>query len=247
MKRIHLFELADQSWCPFVIRRGVTEYLAAATRLTKLYRPTTEVLTALMNRTSEKTLLVIGAGSGGGILDIFADLPSNTNVILTDLLPDSEFRSDNARIQYRQESVDAFNLPKDLPGIWIMYTAFHHFPPSAAKKILASAVATKRPIAVFEGAPRSAVGVFMTFFIPPIVLLLTPFVRPFRWSRLILTYLIPIFPLVFFWDGLISNLRTYNIDELKEMAAEFPNYQWDICELQGSALGIPSIVGWPRI
>ena len=33
MKRFHLFEFADQSWCPNLIRRGVTEYLATAINL----------------------------------------------------------------------------------------------------------------------------------------------------------------------------------------------------------------------
>lgn len=246
MKRLHLFEFADQSWCPTFIRRAVTEYLAAATRLTKLYQPTAEVLRDLLSKTSEKTIFVLGAGSGGGILDVFPDLPADTQIVLTDLLPDNEFKSPDSRIQYRKEPVDAFNLSKGLSGIWVMYTAFHHFPPLAAKKILSSAVMTGRPIAIFEGAPRSLAGVLTTLLIPLMVLLLTPFVRPFRWTRLIFTYLIPIFPTIFFWDGVVSNLRTYSLDELKEMTADLTSYDWEIRELHGSPLGIPTLVGKPK-
>ena len=246
MRRRHLFEFADQSWCPAVVRRGVTEYLATAITVMKLYRPTAEVLKRLLYEAGEETVLVIGAGSGGGILDIFNDLPLSTKVILTDLLPDRDFFSNNPRIQYRTEPVDAFNLPDDLPGAWVMYTAFHHFSPSAAKKIIASAVATRRPIAIFEGAPRSLAGLLATFLIPPAVVLITPLVRPFRWSRLILTYLIPIFPLVFFWDGFVSNLRTYNLEELKEMTSSFTEYDWQVYELPGSIFRLPTLVGSPR-
>lgn len=113
LSRLHLFEFADQAWCPKFIRRAVTEYLATATRLTKIYQPTASVLTDLLRKTSENTLLVIGAGSGGGVLDILPELPSDTRVILTDVLPDLEFKSADPRVQYRTQPVDAFDLPKE--------------------------------------------------------------------------------------------------------------------------------------
>ena len=32
----------------------------------------------------------------------------------------------------------------------------------------------------------------------------TPFVRPFRWSRLLFTYVIPLIPLLVLFDGTVS-------------------------------------------
>jgi hypothetical protein len=46
MARIHLFEIADQPWCPKIIRRSLTEYLATGNRLTKLYQPTAQISSA---------------------------------------------------------------------------------------------------------------------------------------------------------------------------------------------------------
>jgi hypothetical protein len=204
------------------------------------------VLADLLRETTEKTLLVIGAGSGGGIMDVLDDLPSDTHVILTDILPDLEFETRNLRVQYRLDPVDAFDLPKDLPGIWVMYTCFHHFPPAAAKRILEAAVATRRPIAIFECAPRSISGVLTTLLLPLLVWLLTPFVRPFRWSRLLLTYIVPIYPIIFFWEGLVSNLRTYDIKEMKELTASLYDYEWDIRYLKRQTLDLPMIVGRPK-
>jgi len=34
-------------------------------------------------------------------------------------------------------------------------------------------------------------------------------------GRIIFTYLIPIVPLFVLWDGIVSSLRTYNIEEMK--------------------------------
>lgn len=246
MGRLHLFEICDQGWCPRMLRRGVTEYLATAIRMTKLYQPTAAVLAELLRGSHEKTLLVLAAGSGGGVVDVLPQLPADTRVILTDILPDLEFHSSDARVQYRREPVDAFNLPKDLPGVWVMYTAFHHFPPAAAKRILESAMDTKRSIAIFEGAPRGWKGVLTAFLIPFVLLFLTPFVRPFRWNRLLLTYLIPIYPVIAFWDGLVSNLRTYDVEEMRALTADLAGYDWDVRYLSGRPQDLPTLVGRPK-
>jgi hypothetical protein len=50
-----------------------------------------------------------------------------------------------------------------------------------------------------------------------LVLLLTPLVRPLRFWRLILTYVLPVaVPLIVF-DGVVSCLRTYTEVELREL------------------------------
>ena len=49
-------------------------------------------------------------------------------------------------------------------------------------------------------------------------LLLTPFFRPFRLSRLVFTYLLPLIPLTTIWDGVVSILRLYSPAELLALA-----------------------------
>ncbi len=57
--------------------------------------------------------------------------------------------------------------------------------------------------------------------------------------QVIFTYLIPVIPLLAFWDGLVSQLRSYSMAELKDLAADFtaPDYEWE-CGLI-KAKGIP--------
>ena len=71
------------------------------------------------------------------------------------------------------------------------------------------------------------------------VLLLTPSVRPITMYQIVFTYLIPVIPLLAVWDGLVSQLRTYSIAELKELASDFtaPEYEWEFGLIE--AKGIP--------
>lgn len=82
--------------------------------------------------------------------------------------------------------------------------------------MLTDAIQRRRGIAVFEGTHRSATGLLVTLPVPLMVPVLTPFIRPFRWSRLLWTYLIPLLPLVILFDALVSSLRTYSVQELRE-------------------------------
>ena len=61
---------------------------------------------------------------------------------------------------------------------------------------------------------------------------MVPFIRPFRWSRLIWTYLIPLNPIVLFLDGIVSCLRAYSPLELSELTRELSasGYIWEIGE-----------------
>jgi len=65
-------------------------------------------------------------------------------------------------------------------------------------------------------------------FTPLFVALATPFIRPFRWGRLFWTYVVPLVPLTCLWDGLVSQLRAYTVEELDRLTGDLApdSYQW---------------------
>ncbi len=69
--------------------------------------------------------------------------------------------------------------------------------------------------------------------------------RPFRLSRLLLTYPLPRIPLLFGWDGTVSALRAYLPDELLAIVRAVPGaetYTWS-AGVAGKALyltGVPT-------
>jgi hypothetical protein len=74
-----------------------------------------------------------------------------------------------------------------------MFNAFHHFRPHDAMAVLRDAVQAGQSIGIFEISERSLrTLVPMFFLVPLLVAITTPFIRPFRWRRLLWTYLLPL-------------------------------------------------------
>jgi hypothetical protein len=97
---------------------------------------------------------------------------------------------------------------------------------------------------------RSAAGLFSVTLGTSTMLAVTPFIRPLRMSRLLLTYLLPVVPLCTWWDGMVSCLRAYSSDELTRLVASLPenDYVWDIGRLPvpWSPTSMVYLIGRPR-
>jgi hypothetical protein len=156
-------------------------------------------------------------------------------VILTDLFPNIEaFKKREAEgkgdVKARYEPVNALDVPPDLRGVRTLFSVLHHFKPEAARRLLADAVRKREPIAVFEPLERKLhILLFFAFTIFWHALIMTPIVGKMTWQRFLLTYLIPLAPACIWWDGMVSVLRTYTPEELRELAESVgaPDYQWE--------------------
>ncbi len=133
-------------------------------------------------------------------------------------------------MEFEPEPVDATAVPRELDGFRTLWNAFHHFRPDAARRILADAVAARRPIAVFEVVSRELLPLLGLLLSPLNVLVAMPFVRPRRWSWLFFTYVVPVIPLFVLWDGVVSWLRIYSERELRELVSgiDARAWRWDI-------------------
>jgi hypothetical protein len=58
--------------------------------------------------------------------------------------------------------------------------------------------------------------------------LFVPYVQPFRFSTFFWTYVVPVIPFVMWFDGVVSCLRAYTPEELREIAAATSSgdYTW---------------------
>ncbi|HEX4935800.1 MAG TPA: hypothetical protein VFV33_21620, partial [Gemmatimonadaceae bacterium] len=146
--------------------------------------------------------------------------------------------------------VDATRVPESLGGFRTMFSAFHHFAPHTARRILGDAVARREPLAVFEATTRSVACLSFVLLAPLITLLVMPIVRPRRWTNFLFTYLIPIVPLMVLWDGVVSCLRTYDVPELHALArAADPEgtYDWQAGEVyRRGPIPVTYLIGVPR-
>jgi hypothetical protein len=127
------------------------------------------------------------------------------------------------RVAWHPAQVDALGgeLPGD--GLLTLFNAFHHFTPEQQRQFVRSHAS--RGVMIFEVLQPTAFAFLNILFTTTVgQLLLAPFVRPFRWERLLFTYLLPINLITIPWDGLVSVLRSSHastlVDRLRSAVPE---------------------------
>ncbi len=244
MRRTELPELHDHPWCPSFLRNLITDALQALWWLGNSYRPILPRLSRCVRDSSTgepAEVLDLCSGSGGPWFRLAQQLECDYSlavaVCLTDKYPNYDAGADakvhshwgidshmgmraEAHISFNEDMVDATRVPASLSGFRTMFSSFHHFGPEDARKVLRGAAKANVGIGIFELADRGFKTMLVLCVTPLLVLLLTPWIRPFRWSRIFWTYLIPVVPFVIWFDGLISCLRAYSLQELHEMTNE---------------------------
>ncbi len=255
MRRLHLFEIEDQAWCPTVIRDCATDYLRHIIAAANTYEPIAERLCQVVARSEATRIIDLCSGGGGPWLRMQQRCPA-VEIYLTDLHPNVAASQRvqvlaSGKIKCHPEAVNALRVPPELIGFRTLFTSFHHFKPAEAQALLRDAVASRSGIGIFEGTqrrPNAMLGMLLT---PLIVWLVTPWLRPFRWARLLWTYLLPVVPLVVLFDGLVSCWRTYTVAELTEFTAELSGsgYAWEVgaTPAQGWRAPVTYLIGYPAM
>jgi hypothetical protein len=262
VRRLHLFEWADQPWLPTLFRDFITDHIRYASEKLNFFQPIYPKLHESMRALDETRIVDLCSGAGGPLPGLMRHLESNFDfapeVTLTDLYPNREaFRKIEeqygGRIGCRYQPTSAFEVPPELSGFRTIFGALHHFRPRDATRILADAVENRVGIAAFEVQERSLVGILNAGLLAFLSsLLLTPKVGRLTVARFLLTYLLPLAPLVFAWDGIVSCLRTYSPSELGELIRDLrvDGYSWEIGRLRVEGVftgyGITYAIGMPE-
>jgi hypothetical protein len=111
-------------------------------------------------------------------------------------------------------------VPPHLEGFRTIFSSFHHFRPHEAVKILRDCANRGVGVGVFEAQSRTLGSLLFFLLYLPLTFIAVPLVRPWSWSRLLWTYLVPVLPLVITLDALVSCMRTYDVRELEVLATE---------------------------
>ena len=269
MSRIQFIEIHEQPWFPSSIRDEITDALQFGFRLLKVYAPIIPRLQGALEATTcrstaRPTIVDLCSGGGGPWFHLSRKLQSPASagetqglqIWLTDKYPNPlahknvVVASENHVGSYPRP-VDAMNVPRELKGFRTMFTSFHHFPPEQARDILQDAVDAGEGIGIFEITRRASAAVGLVVGWVLFLFFATPWIRPFRWSRLLWTYVIPIIPVALIFDGVVSCLRTYRPSELRDLVNKLTNggYCWEIGEHAGrnSEPRITYLIGYPQV
>lgn len=248
MQRVHLFELEDFAWLPRPLRDGGTDVLDFAFGRLGFYDGVLPQVTSFVERTGATRIVDLCSGGGGGTLMLGKRLAAAgraVDLVLSDAYPSEAGMArvralGDPRTTYRSEPVDAMSGGGTLEGVRTMTGALHHFQPDAVRSLLAGIVARRAPLAFLDVAASPAIRRMPTVLVPAAMLVnmlvlflgtlfLVPLVRPFRMSRVLFTYPLPLVPALVAWDGTVSALRAYSAEELLAIARSVPggeDYEW---------------------
>jgi hypothetical protein len=263
MRRVQFIEIHEQPWFPSSLRDEITDALQFGFNLLKAYAPIAPLLQSAVDSTRSRSIVDLCSGGGGPWLELSRKLqsgkfegdPPALHVWLTDKYPNigaiqNVRTASGNHITFYPGSVEAMKVPDELKGFRTMFTSLHHFLPEEARAILQNAVDAGEGIGIFEITRRAPSTISLTLAWALMLFVCTPWIRPFRWSRLLWTYLVPIIPLVLLFDGVVSCLRTYRPQELRELVAKLnaSEYQWEIGEHSRATGKVPItyLVGYPR-
>jgi hypothetical protein len=241
MKRIHLFEFMDLPWYPQTFRRIQADYLQFSTTLGSGHKNLTPLFARAMQHAGTAEIIDLCSGGTGPWVHLKEQLKQAgllVSIKLTDKYPHPEAiqkwsEASRQGIEYLAEPVDATQVPSHLKGMRTLFEGFHHFKPEQARAILQDAFEKKAAIGIFEADLMSPFGLLLLLLAPLTTLLsyllVTPFIKPRTMARFLWTYLIPIVPLATCWDGVISLLRVYSVEELKELIKplQSDDYTWE--------------------
>jgi hypothetical protein len=258
MRRIQFFEIHEQSWFPPFLRDFVTHALQSGLELLNAYAPIEPILRSALDSAESRNVIDLCSGGGGPWLDVSQRLNrggQSLQIRLSDKYPNirafqnaSAFAGD--LFAYCSEPVDAMKVPRALTGFRTIFSSYHHFPPDEARAVLQDAVDAGESIGIFEITRRAPSAMVLMFPWALLVFVTTLRTRPFHWSRLFWTYVVPVIPFVVLFDGVVSCLRTYRPQELREIIGKLTGseYEWSVGEILGlhGKIPITYVIGRPR-
>ncbi len=246
MKRVQLFEFEDLTWFPNWIRKCMTNLLVVINRMMGVSSVLAKLIANISKEKPITRIVDLGSGAGGAMPEtqkILAEKYNlkNIQLTLTDLYPnESSIKKFNQKneplLTYAEESVDATQLDQGPKGLKTMINCFHHMPPKQARSILSSAARSNEPILIYE-LTENKMPIVLWWLLLPLslvflmvsTLFLTPFVKQITWQQIVFTYLIPIIPIFYAWDGQASMPRMYTFEDLDELlqGLETDSYKWE--------------------
>lgn len=256
--KFRLFEFEDKKWLPNIVRDGMMDYLRFVLNTGNFYGPVAPLIVELLAQTKATQIIDLCSGGGGTIEQVQKNIYNKYNLqipfVLSDIFPNINAyqfieQQSGGKITYYPLSLNAADVPAALTGVRTIFSAFHHFDEPTATKVITNAVQAKTAIAIFDGGDKNIFFILAITLLHPIAfVLLTPFFKPFKWHRLLLTYIIPIIPLCTIWDGIISIIRLYSPQKLLKIATtvDATTYRWKSGKVRNKfGMQITYLLGYP--
>lgn len=229
-------ELEDYDWFPPILRRFQTEFIGDMVAWTRIYQPIVPLVRKACNNHAVHQIVDLCTGNARPILFIAHQLSPRQRILLTDKYPNPPAQTivSPHEIIFEATSYDILTAPFEKNRLYTMFNAFHHFDAATQISILQQLQQSGSPfiiVEILQPNPFEFVKILLTTTLGQ--LLVVPFIKPFSWLRLLLTYLIPINLLTVTIDGIISVFKSKKITYYEQIcvAAQLNDYQLNVTKI----------------
>lgn len=207
-----LFELEDKAWFPNQLRTMQTEYIGWLVSSFGVYRQLIPLLQKHLPLNTH-TIHDLCSGSGDPLIFVKQQLKNQTlQFFLSDLYPPLKVGAEE--VSYCTDSLNALEVEAKSGTCYTMFNALHHFNSAQRAQLIQNLGSSGFMFAEIL-QPRISDGLKIAFVTTLGQLLLAPFVKPFRWRRMLFTYVVPINLITVFWDGMVSVIRAISHRQLE--------------------------------
>ncbi len=204
-----MHELEDKPWFPATLRNFQTDHIGFIVSRWHVYDPFIAHLRSFP--TTAAILTDLCSGSGEPAITVFERSKRFKQLTLTDKYPRISFMNTD-RVVYDQHSVDARTIPFRKDTCYTMFNAFHHFSGDEQLALIRRLRAESGGAYVVEVLEPTTTCFLKVLFATTIgTVVLAPFVKPFSFTRLFFTWLVPINVITITWDGIVSVLRSRSV------------------------------------
>lgn len=237
-QRIDTFESHELPYMPAALKVLFREILSWQQDIGCVYSAAVPVVSDWLNSTGATSILDLCSGAGGPGITLVKALRaggvSSAKIKLTDLYPATDvygkMQAANAEcVTYEATSVDATNSRRDDTfRVRTLLSAFHHFSPQFAQKILADAAQNSDGICIMDPFHRDLWHLLSVPIGTTLGAQLYPVLRDRSPFAIAMCNVTPVIPAMFFWDSIASVLRGYTEEELLTLTRipECDAFEW---------------------
>lgn len=220
MSKLMIKELEDYPWFPALLRRFQTEIIGEIAARVQAYRSLRHYLEDMTSSHKITRIVDLCSGSGKPALAVHQSMTAvHVPLYCSDLYPQSLLPHPGYKIL--QQPVDVLSLSPEKGDLYTMYNAFHHFD-DGQKKAIVQSMTQEKACFVFAEILQPGLFSLLQVLVASVfgTLAFTPFIRPFSWSRLVLTYILPVNLLTVLIDGILSVFRATSPKKLQALFEE---------------------------
>jgi hypothetical protein len=212
-----LKELEDYRWFPSIVRNFQLDFIGFVVTRFGVYDVFVQYLQTI--KTSNNTMTDLCSGSGEPAISIFRDSGCFGRLLLSDKFPNDFISVDN-RVTYEKRSTDVLDMEFKRGIYYTMFNAFHHFADEDKIKIIQKIRFSGSGGSIVEILQPTLLCLLKVIFTTTFCsLILTPFIHPFSFKRILLTYLFPVNILAITFDGIVSVFKSKSLNHYQNLFA----------------------------